>query len=948
MTTSWSPHVVGGGAVVGVLVGAVTLHVAAFFVGGRRATSSLVVRKESSDEELRDDGDGGVMSALRRSARRADVFRAASVVLADYRVARVRARRARARRGLADDDPDPPDVAARWEAVHERGAARLARFARRSGGFWVKVGQYLSSRADVVPAAYVRELASLQDALPPRPFADVVRTLRGDASAHPSLRVEDVDPAPLATASLAQVHRAFSSTTKNEEWVVKVRHRGVASLLRQDMDNLAAILRFVAWLEPDVDFAPVVREYDREVRRELDFRLEARNMEEVRVALRDHDVIVPRTVSASERVLVMEYCPGVPARDVAALDALGVDRELLVERVCRAWAAQMHSLGLFNADPHPGNVLVSTARNNNGDASVPVLLDFGLCRRFDDDAKLAFARLMHAADETDVDALLRSFEEMGMRLNRYDPFEDMANMRRAFRDTEPATEARENRRVRAEAYRAREQAMKRDQRVTKLRNPVDAWPPELVFYGRVTNMLRGLCSRLDVRHPYLTTMADVARRTLREAVPAPERATDLVHPSSARDVDVDSPLQRKLTRAIRDLRAADPDCLVGCQVAVRKSGSLVASVAAGVLGRANPRPVTRDTLFCVFSVSKAILATGLLRLIEDGRLALDDPVVRCWPAFRGKDDVTVRHVLSHTAGLHDVLPLNDDDDDNGAGATLDALLDWEGMKAAVASERTTPSHAPGTETHYHYLSFAWLCGGIIEAVTGEPYEKLLRDVVVQPLGLEKTLHMAGLPASVDEERDVAVLTVDRDHDDNTTTTTTTSPPSSRRRPVLTKYRGREQLASPSVFNMRRVRRAKLPSANGHASAEALARALDAVVDGTVLSRAALDRARATTTTARGATRSGAALLSDASSSRFGLGFQTHEVVLSSSSDEVARTVGHGGLGGSIALSVPELDLTFAFTTNRLSGSDLRVRNSLLRVVADEYGATLPSYLTTSP
>ena len=181
-----------------------------------------------------------------------------------------------------------------------------------------------------------------------------------------------------------------------------------------------------------------------------------------------------------ERVLVMDFCAGFAIKDVRQLDARGVDRELLLSRVCEAWAVQMHTAGVFNADPHAGNILVSTAAGEDG--AVPVLLDFGLTKRLTPALKLAFARLVHASHESNVDALLQSFEEMGLVLNRYDPFTDMAAMRRSFADTVPASEAKTRSRARAAEWRAEQDARREEEAVPrgqKLRSPVDAWPSEV-------------------------------------------------------------------------------------------------------------------------------------------------------------------------------------------------------------------------------------------------------------------------------------------------------------------------------------------------------------------------------------------------------------------------------------------------------------------------------------
>jgi|AntRauTorckE5430_2_1112549.scaffolds.fasta_scaffold04840_1 aarF domain-containing kinase len=370
-------------------------------------------------------------SFTEKFGRRLNVYWLASRVFFDYKQAQRKESRLKRKLGIAEDSDsdDDPSVTLLWNNIHERNAAKLTKKIVNLEGFWIKVGQYLSSRSDVMPFEYITRLTSLQDSMPPKAFEDVMLTLHEEFTEEEMLLLHYIDPLPLSTASLAQVHRA---TLKNGRQVVlKVQHRGVASLMLQDMENLKSILNMVAKFEPDSDFTSIIQEYNKEVRKELDFRTEAENMNEVRKLLQEQNIraIVPDVVPelVKERVLVMDFCEGFTIRDLDALDSHGVDRELLLKRVCDSWAAQMHVGGVFNADPHPGNILVSTSEID-GDASVPVLLDFGLTKRLETDAKLAFAKLMHASDETDVDALLQSFEEMGLEMNRYDPFEDMSAM----------------------------------------------------------------------------------------------------------------------------------------------------------------------------------------------------------------------------------------------------------------------------------------------------------------------------------------------------------------------------------------------------------------------------------------------------------------------------------------------------------------------------------------
>ena len=230
---------------------------------------------------------------------------------------------------LADPDSDDhPEIVRRWDAVHTRNAKILLESIQHLEGFWVKVGQYLSTRADILPPIYLQTLSVLQDSMPPRSWEDTLRTIQeefGEDASSLMQRFESIDPHPLSTASLAQVHRATlkegvrpvagndpdpdpGGAQSIREVVIKVQHRGVAQLMLQDMDNLAVILNLLSMTDPDLDFNPVIKEYNKEVRKELDFRTEAQNMVEIRNLLlkADIDVVVPEFCFGTERVLVME------------------------------------------------------------------------------------------------------------------------------------------------------------------------------------------------------------------------------------------------------------------------------------------------------------------------------------------------------------------------------------------------------------------------------------------------------------------------------------------------------------------------------------------------------------------------------------------------------------------------------------------------------------------
>jgi len=469
-------------------------------------------------------------------------------------------------------------------------------------------------------------------------------------------------------------------------------------------------------------------------------------------------------------------------------------------------------------------------------------------------------------------------------------------------------------------------------------------------------------------------MAMAARDTLRASVPEDEHATDLIHPSA--DM-IATPLQRRLVDVLRHLH--EEDHVVGLQVCVMKEGKEIANVAAGIIGNANPRPITPATLFNIFSISKGVLTIGLLRLVQDGLIEdLDDPVYKYWPEFVYKPNITVRHLLTHQAGLANVYPED---------ATIDTLLDWGTMTNFMANE-AAPSHEPGAETQYHALSYAWLVGGLIEAVTKRPYEEWLDKVLPYNSqefpgeeSIRRNLFLAGISQDVDDHKDLAVLSMDRrsmeqkkEHQE--VSTTQGQDQESPARPitaeqqakkidkdeadgdeeersrkattVLDKYRGLQQLMNPSIFNMRKVREAKLPSANGHASAASLAEIFDAVIRSgkhgdPLLSPEILKLARTPSRASapeEGNANTKQAMLDDAQA-KFGLGFQLHEIVLSNGDKGIS--IGHAGLGGSVVLAVPEEEVVVALTLSHLS-PDSVARKRILGVVFDELGWKAPASL----
>jgi aarF domain-containing kinase len=347
-----------------------------------------------------------------------------------------------------------------------------------------------------------------------------------------------------------------------------------------------------------------------------------------------------------------------------------------------------------------------------------------MCRELQNDKRLAFAKMIYSASSMDFGSLLASFDEMGLKLKRQDPAEDMKNIRFVLRDTAPGDEMRKQfTKFREDVWQKRQQ-LSRSQR-----NPVEAYPAELLFFFRVTLLLRGLCAVLRVRVRYSALLAPYAHLALLRSHPPGIHVKDAVVPRPLPYGAAALPAaQTAVTEALKALFRLG--LCTGVQVAVYYRGQLVVDACAGTLGEADPRPVRSDSIFNCFSVTKGVTATALHLLKQQGRLAYSDTVAGKWPAFaagrsREKAGITIEHVLTHSAGLHRVPDAN---------TKLNQLCDWKTMLEVL--EHAEPSAAPGAVTRYHILSFGWLVGGLVEKVTQTHFRDFIRETIAKPLNIE--------------------------------------------------------------------------------------------------------------------------------------------------------------------------------------------------------------------
>lgn len=288
-------------------------------------------------------------------------------------------------------------------------AARFRQLLLDLGPTFIKLGQLLSARPDMLPSHWVDELSELQDSVPPISLAEVRREIERSLERPLAEVFAWLDERPLASASIAQVHRA--RTHEGQDVVVKVQRPGT----RQRIESDLPLLYYLAWLleaviEETGIYTPtgVIEEFDRSIHEELDFRNEARNATAMREASRGLPFLVIPAVHddlSSETVLTMGYVEGVKVSEVTA--EAGYDLEELARRIIEAAFRQLFEKGVFHGDPHPGNVLVLPG-NRIG------LLDFGLVGRLTRPMQDVLVLMVVAAALRDPATLARLLNKIGV------------------------------------------------------------------------------------------------------------------------------------------------------------------------------------------------------------------------------------------------------------------------------------------------------------------------------------------------------------------------------------------------------------------------------------------------------------------------------------------------------------------------------------------------------
>ncbi len=279
------------------------------------------------------------------------------------------------------------------------------------GPTYIKFGQILSTRYDLVPEEYIRELSKLQDRVSPFDYSEAKKLIEKELGKNIEKSFLSFDPEPLAAASIGQVHRAKLS--EGEEVIVKVMRPGVEGIIETDLAILMGLARFAEkHIKESKFFNPVgvIDEFSRMMRQEIDYTHEAQNADRFYLNFAGSTAVrIPRVYwkYTTKRVLTLEFLEGTKISDIAKLEALGHDKKKITINLANAYLKMIFEDGFYHADPHPGNLLVSSE-------GAIIFLDFGMAGHVDHALRENLANLIISIQRNDIELLIESLTDMGL------------------------------------------------------------------------------------------------------------------------------------------------------------------------------------------------------------------------------------------------------------------------------------------------------------------------------------------------------------------------------------------------------------------------------------------------------------------------------------------------------------------------------------------------------
>jgi predicted unusual protein kinase regulating ubiquinone biosynthesis (AarF/ABC1/UbiB family) len=405
-----------------------------------------------------------------------------------------------------------------------REATRFRALALRMGGVMIKVGQFLSSRLDILPPEITDTLADLQDEVPAEHFEDIRQLAEQELGASLAEKFDWFDESPLAAASLGQVHRARLKVSEGADFtnvVVKVQRPSIASIVTIDLSALQRVGRWLMLYRPvreHADVPALLREFSATVYEEIDYQKEAANAETFFENFKNDKLVnVPRVVNSLStlRVLTLEDVFAIKITEYDAITAAGIDRSEVARKLLDTYLEQIFEDGFFHADPHPGNLFITPLPPTKGSKRKSVrwqltFVDFGMVGRVPENLRKGLRETVIAVGTRDAARLIRSYKELGFLLPGADT-QALEQASAAVFDRFWGMSMNELKNVRPNEVRDIGHRV----RDVMVETPFQV-PNDLLMLVRTVAILSGMCTGLDANFNLWEQLSPYARKLVEE------------------------------------------------------------------------------------------------------------------------------------------------------------------------------------------------------------------------------------------------------------------------------------------------------------------------------------------------------------------------------------------------------------------------------------------------
>lgn len=375
---------------------------------------------------------------------------------------------------------------AKWREIHRHYARKFYNMAIRLKGGMIKVGQLISARVDVMPRAWIEELSLLQDKVPPTPWPYIEKTLRRELGGNPDEIFDWIDHEALAAASFGQVHRA--RTREDEDVVLKIQHPDIEFKLKVDLWMLRTAVKLFNIFIPRTDLSVIGREMSQALSTELSYEQEAAYCEAIGTNFEGYagGIKIPRVIRkyTTRHVICLEYFDGYKITNFEKMKELGLDRREMLTIILNGWTKMMYEHGIFQSDPHPGNLLF----NRIDGKPVVCVLDFGQVKILPPEFHQKLLQAVFAFLSRDVDKFLPALKNLGVLgdadLEVVRPI--LADFFNHYFHLSPQ-EAKE-----LDFRKIRDDVVGTIEKIERITIPND-----IILYGRTFSLLSGLATQID-------------------------------------------------------------------------------------------------------------------------------------------------------------------------------------------------------------------------------------------------------------------------------------------------------------------------------------------------------------------------------------------------------------------------------------------------------------------